>query len=262
MRRTALLVFIATIAAVSVAAGTTNVEVEPTGARHGLAPGLALRGRFESRTWDLELQRISPANAAVSDSLDGMGFDADVLSFGAEVLFSIGRRVELRGIVTMTEIDLDGGARGRRFDLDTDLGLLYGVGLRVGLPAWLPGWDLDLDFELLRGKYDDADFVFSGGGPLASATGADLEWKQFSIAPTISKNLKLFTPYAGLRFAMLDAIVDARIGTATEELSFDNEDFLSLVVGTRVTLGSLVQGDVHVDLLSNEGVVVSVAVLF
>lgn len=263
MKRIGVLAFVVMVLASVAAEAGTTVDVQTTGASHGLVPGLAVRGRYERRKWDLDLKTIAPANAAVAASLDGMRFDAAMSSLGAEVLFSVGRRLELRAILAATDAGLDGQGRGARLDVDTDLGLLYGFGARISVPAlWPPGWDFDVDVELLRGSFDDADLIFTGGGPLASAATAGLDWRQFSVTPTISKHFRILTPYAGLRFATADADLDVPIGSTTETLSFENEDLLSIVLGARFSLGSLVSGDVHVDLLNNEGVVVSVVVRF
>lgn len=263
VKRIVVLAFVVMmLASVAADAGTT-VDVQTTGASHGVIPGLAVRGRYERRDWDLDLKTISPANAALSASLDDMRFDAELSSLGAELLFSVGRRVELRAIVAATDAGLDGWRGGVRLDVDTGLGLLYGFGVRFSMPAlWPPGWDFDVDFELLRGSFNNADLIFTGGGPLGSASQAGLDWRQFSVTPTISKHFRILTPYAGLRFATADADLDVLIGAVTETLSFENEDLLSVVVGTRFSLGSMISGDVHVDLLNNEGVVVSVVVRF
>lgn len=263
MRRNALALLFATIMCASVADATTNVQVQPTGERHLLGGGLAACGRYESRSWDLDLQSVTPASKAISDSLDETRFSADTSSFGAELLFSVGSHLELRGILAAGEIELDGRRNKARFDLDTDIGLLWGFGARISVPAlWPPGWDLDVDFEMLTGSFDEADFLFTGGGPLEPVAQADLDWRQISVSPTVSKDLGIITPYAGLRFATADADVKAQIGKKTEELSFDNEDLLSVVLGARFALGSFISGDVHVDLLNNEGVVVSIVVRF
>ena len=154
-------------------------------------------------------------------------------------------------------------AGANRFVLDTDLGFLYGVGVRVGLPTvWLPGWNLQIDVEYLRGSFDDAELLFTGGGPLDTAADTELTWQQFSVSPTISKDLKFLTPYAGLRFATADADVETSVGGTLEELGLESEDLLSVIVGARFDLGSFVQGDVHVDLLNNQGVVVSIVIRF
>jgi hypothetical protein len=263
VKRIAVLACVVMTVACGAADAGTSIEVLTTGAGHGLVPGLAARGRYETRSWDLELKGITPADRTLSSSLGGMRFGADASSLGAELLFSVGRRVELRAILAATDIELDGAGADARLDCDTDLGLLYGFGARISLPAlWPPGWDLDVDFELLRGGFDDADLIFTGGGPLAPAAQAELDWKQISISPTISKPLRILTPYAGLRFATADADLKVPMGRTTETLSFENEDLLSLVVGARFSLGSFVSGDVHVDLLNNEGVVVSIVVRF
>ena len=263
MSRIALLVCILTVTVAGIARATTNVEIQPTGARHPLLGGLAVRARYESRTWDLDLQSISPANAALSASLDGLDLEAKTSSLGAELLFDVSSRVELRGILAATDIEIEGGAGTNRLHLDTDLGLLYGFGVRVGLPTvWLPGWNLQIDVEYLRGSFDDVELLFTGGGPLATAAGTELNWQQFAVSPTISKDLKFLTPYAGLRFATADADVKTTVGGTLEELGLESEDLLSVIVGARFSLGSFIQGDIHVDLLNNQGVVVSVVIRF
>ncbi|MBN1919555.1 MAG: hypothetical protein JW889_16785 [Verrucomicrobia bacterium] len=263
MRRSAFALLFGIVMCGGVAAATTSVEIETTGERHALGGWLAVRGRYETRSWDLELESITPPSAAIGESLDDMRFSADTSSFGAELLFRLGSHIELRGILAVGEIELD-GRRGRaRFDLDTDIGLLYGFGARISVPAlWPPRWDLNVDFEMLTGSLDNADFYFTGGEPLASIAEADLDWRQISLSPTVSKDLGIITPYAGLRFATADADVTVQTKKATEELSFENEYLLSVVLGARFRLGSFISGDVHVDLLHNEGIVARVTVRF
>jgi hypothetical protein len=262
MRRTVLLVCILTMAA-GLADAVATVDVQPTGARHGLLPGLGVRGRFESRTWDLDLKDISPESAAISASLDDMRFESQVTAYGADLLVSLGSHVELRGILSAAEVEIKGSNRAGRFDLDTNLGLLWGLGGRVTLPApWLPSWNLDIDVEAVWGNYGDADLLYTGGGPLASARDTELDWRQFSVSPALSRSFKIITPYAGLCFASADADAKTHLGTTSEKLTFESEDFLSVVLGARIDLGTLVRADVHVDLLNNEGVVVSVVFRF
>jgi hypothetical protein len=262
MSRTMLLMCVLTMAA-GFAQATATVQVQPTGARHSLLPGLGVRGRFESRTWDLDLKDISPESAAISASLENMSFKSEVTAYGADLLVSIGSHVELRGILSVADIEIKGSTRAGRFGLDTGLGLLWGLGGRVTLPApWPPGWNLEVDVEAVWGNYDDADLLYTGGGALASAKDSELDWRQFSISPTLSRSFTIITPYAGLCFATADADGKTRIGKTSEKLTFESEDLISLVVGARVDLGSLLHADVHVDLLTNEGVVVSILFRF
>jgi len=263
MRRTGLFVFVLVVIAAGVASATTNVDIQPTGARHGVLPGLAMRGRLERRTWDLDLKTISPAHAALSCSLDDMSFEADMNSLGTELLLTLGSRIELRAVFALADIEISGAGGGSRFNLDTDLGVMCGFGARFRLPAsLLPGWDLEVDFELLRGSFDGPEFFFTGGEPLASATDLELDWRQIAVSPTISRRLGFLTPYAGLRFSTADADLQARVGRRVEEISFENDALLSVLVGARFRLGTFVNGDVHVDLLNNEGVVASVSIRF
>ncbi|MBN1919364.1 MAG: hypothetical protein JW889_15805 [Verrucomicrobia bacterium] len=226
-----------------------NDKAPPRGLK--IAPGLSLIGYGQSRTRPFELASTSLTDESLSEVLERIDYEADMRSAGLGLSYEILPRFEIAAYIAGIDVEFEGTSDAGAFFVDTKLRPFYGVGARYACPDdWLPGFDLDLNFEYLLGSFDDPDYTISGTDGPADAAITQLDWEQVAFWPRLSKRVGIFTPYVKLTFTWIDADIEGRRG----RISLENGDVVGLILGTRFTVFSWLDGDVFVDALNYEGI--------
>ncbi|MCJ7832337.1 MAG: hypothetical protein MUP92_02685, partial [Actinobacteria bacterium] len=196
-----VLVLITAAAMASEGAGATGVDDGTPDRGLRIAPGLSLISYGQSRTRPFEIEGLSLTDEALAGLLESLDYKADMLSAGIGVSYEILPRFEIAAYLAGIDIEFEGTSDAGSFFVDTKLRPLYGVGARYACPdSWLPGFDLDLNLEYLRGSFDDPDYTISGADGAADAEITGLDWEQVGFWPRLSKRVGIFTPYAKLTF--------------------------------------------------------------